>query len=132
MRRIESLRTERGQAAVELALVLPIMVAVVLAIAQFAIAFNNYLVITDATRAGARQAVVARFSGDQGAAAVQTVKNSAGDLDVTKLGVSVSATNWNVSGSDVTVTTTYPYAINIFGWVVQAGTLKSTQTELLE
>ncbi|HEY8644492.1 MAG TPA: TadE family protein, partial [Gaiellaceae bacterium] len=60
------LRNEDGQAAAEMALVLPVLAAILLAIAQFGIAFNNYITLTDATRAGARKAAVSRFVGDQG------------------------------------------------------------------
>ena len=42
-----------GQAIVEFAIVLPLLLALVLGIVQFAIAFNNYLTLTDAVRAGA-------------------------------------------------------------------------------
>jgi Flp pilus assembly protein TadG len=126
------LTREDGQAAAEMALVLPILLALVLAITQFGIAFNNYLTVTDASRVGARKAAVARFSGDDGAAAVAAVKAAAAGLDPRKLGVTVSSSNWTVPGSDVTVTTTYPYSINILGWTVRSGNLTSTTKESLE
>jgi Flp pilus assembly protein TadG len=126
------LRREDGQAAAEMALVLPILTALVLAIVQFGIAFNNYLTITDAARIGARKAAVARFSGDDGAAAVQAAKDAAAGLNIASLGVTVSSSNWNVPGSDVTATVTYPYSINILGWTVTSGNLSSTTKESLE
>lgn len=131
LRRV-ALRDERGQAAAELALVLPILCALLLGIAQFGIVWNNYLTITDAARAGARKAAVSRFVGDQGASAITEARNSASNLDQSKLGVTVTATSWTVPGSDVTVKTTYPYSIDILGWTVQSGTLTSTTTERLE
>jgi Flp pilus assembly protein TadG len=126
------LRREDGQAAAEMALVLPILAAVMLAIVQFGILFNNYVTLTDATRAGARKAAVARFTGDFGAAAAALVKSSATSLDPSKLNVTVTSTNWNVPGSDVSVTATYPYTIDILGMTVKAGTLTSTTQERLE
>ena len=48
------LRDEHGQAAAEMALVLPILAGLMLAIAQFGIVFNQSPTHTDATRAGAR------------------------------------------------------------------------------
>ncbi len=63
------LRNEGGQAIVEFALVLPILMAILLGIIQFGIIFNNYITLTDATRAGARKAAVSRFLNDNGAAA---------------------------------------------------------------
>lgn len=127
-----SLRGQDGQAAAEMALVLPILTALVLAIAQFGIAFNNYLTITDATRAGARKAAVSRFTGDAGASAVLAVQAAAAGLDASNLDVSVTSPNWAVPGSDVIVTATYPYAINILGWTVKSGNLTSTTKERLE
>lgn len=132
MRKGSFAKREDGQAAAEMVLVLPILIAILLGIAQFGIAFNNYITLTDATRAGARKAAVARFTGDAGAAAAALVKSDAGNLDPSQLSVSVTSTNWNVPGSDVTVTATYPYSIDILGWVVTSGTLTSTQKESLE
>lgn len=132
MRLRNELRSDDGQALVEMAMVLPILIAVVLGIAQFGVAYNNYVTLTDATRAGARKAAVSRFVGDAGASAVATVKSSATNLTASKLSVSVTSTNWTVPGSDVTVTASYPYSINILGWTVKSGDLTSTQKERLE
>jgi Flp pilus assembly protein TadG len=131
---------ERGQAAVEFALILPILMALLLGIIQFGIVFNNYVTITDAARAGARKAAVSRFLSDNGATAKTAARNSAQGLDQAKLGVTASAcaagvcsaAAWNIPGSDVVVTTTYPYSIHILGWTVKAGNLTSTTKERLE
>jgi len=132
-RRASTLVTdERGQAAVEFALVLPILMALLLGIIQFGIVFNNYVTITDAARAGARKAAVSRFLSDNGAAAKIVAHNSAQGLNQSKLGVTVTSTDWNTPGSDVVVTTTYPYSIHILGWTVKAGNLTSTTKERLE
>jgi Flp pilus assembly protein TadG len=131
MRRL-SLRSEDGQAATEFALVLPILAALLLAIAQFGILFNNYITLTDATRIGARKAAISRFVGDSGAAAVTAVRSAATNLNSSDLEVTVASTNWDVPGSDVTVTASYPYSVNILGWVVKSGTLTSTTKESLE
>jgi Flp pilus assembly protein TadG len=127
-----SLRSEHGQAATEMALILPILAAILLGIAQFGILFNNYITLTDATRAGARKAAVSRFAGDQGAAAVTAVRAAASNLTPSKLDVSVTSDNWKVPGSEVIVTATYPYDLNILGWVIQSGDLTSTTKERLE
>jgi Flp pilus assembly protein TadG len=132
MERAFSLRSENGQAATEMALILPILAAILLAIAQFGILFNNYITLTDATRTGARKAAVSRFSGDEGAAAITAVRSAASNLAPDKLTVSVTSDNWSVPGSDVIVTATYPYDLNILGWVIQSGNLTSTTKERLE
>jgi Flp pilus assembly protein TadG len=137
---LKRLRREDGQAMTELALVLPVFVVLLFAIIQFGIAFNNYLTLTDATRAGARKAAVSRFIGDNGASAVQAVKAAASGLDQATLapGISVTSTNaggaadWTTSGDVVTVTATYPYTINLFGFSVTSGSLTSTTKERLE
>ena len=126
------LRREDGQAAAELALVLPILCALLLGIAQFGIAFNNYVTLTDATRTGARKAAVARFTGDQGAAAKSAVINAAAGLDTSQLNVTVADPDWTTPGTTVTVTATYPYSIDILGWTVKSGNLTSTTQERLE
>jgi Flp pilus assembly protein TadG len=116
-----------------MALVLPVLAALLLGIAQFGIVFNNYITLTDATRAGARKAAVSRFVGDGGKSAKATVYSSASNLDSNALEVTVDASpNWTAPGGDVTVTATYPYSIDILGWTVAGGKLTSKTTERLE
>jgi hypothetical protein len=45
--------------------------------------------------------------------------------------VTVAATAWE-HGADVTVEATYPYEINLLGWVAASGSLKSATTERVE
>jgi Flp pilus assembly protein TadG len=140
VRRLTHLRREDGQAMTELALIMPIFAVLLLAIVQFGIAFNNYLTLTDATRAGARKAAVSRFIGDNGASAKQAVKTAASSLDQAVLtpGISVTSINtsgladWSTPGDVVTVTAVYPYRINILGFSVTSGSLTSTTKERLE
>ncbi|HET7572262.1 MAG TPA: TadE/TadG family type IV pilus assembly protein [Gaiellaceae bacterium] len=129
------LRSERGQAAVEFALVAPILIVLLLAIVQMGITFNNYLTVTDAARAGARKAVVARFSGISVADIRAAVQDAAGGLDPAKLGVTIadpSDPTFTTAGSTLTVTVTYPYSINVLGLAVASGNLTSTMTDRLE
>lgn len=51
-------RGRRGQALVEFALILPVLLLLVLGLVDFARAWNVFQVITDAAREGARTAVV--------------------------------------------------------------------------
>jgi Flp pilus assembly protein TadG len=125
------LNNERGQTMTELALVLPILVVLVLAIAQFGVAFNNYVTLTDAARAAARKGAVSREAGQSsdcqnaGYAAGTDLKNPGTDFKVT------CVSSWGI-GSDVTATATYPYQISLLGWVVKSGTLTSTMKERVE
>jgi Flp pilus assembly protein TadG len=117
---------------VEFALVLPILLMLLLGVIQFGIAFNNYLAVTDAVRAGARQGAVARYlpPADRCPSVVSRVRESADNLDQAKLGVTCASTF--AAGEDVTVSASYPYSISILGMVVKSGDLTSTTTERVE
>ena len=100
---------------------MPILLLVLFGVIQLGIVFNNYVTITDAARAGARKAVVSRQAASPSSVTATAVRNSAANLDQSKLGVTVSST-WQ-QGTDVTVTATYPYEVSLLGLVVQSGTL---------
>src|SRR5581483_10670738 len=113
MRAWAHIRAERGQAAVEFALVLPLLLVLLLGIVQFGIAFSHYVTLTDAARVGARKAITVRIGGTSPDDAKQAVRDAAGDLDQTDLQVNVDDSSWTTSGSQITVTATYPYSIDI-------------------
>ena len=114
----------------EFAIVLPILVVLLFGIVQFGILFNNYVTLTDAARAGARAAAVSRQASDPTGTADAAVRASASDLTQGSLGVSVSSA-WT-PGAPVTVKATYPYSINLLGWVVSSGNLSTSTTEAVE
>jgi Flp pilus assembly pilin Flp len=107
------IRNEQGQTMTEFALVLPVLALILFAVIQFGIVFNNYITLTDATRAGARKAAVSRH------------------LTSSKLSVSPPSSTWD-PGADVTVTASYPYSISLLGFAVKSGQLSSTTTERVE
>ena len=125
-----SLRSEKGQAVTEFAVVLPIFAVLLFGIIQFGIAFKDYLSLTDAVRAGARKAAVSRQTSDPVGNAVAAVRSSAKDLKQSDLNITVAST-WQ-STTDVSVTATYPYSISLLGMVVKSGRLSSTTTERVE
>jgi Flp pilus assembly protein TadG len=129
-RRKINLRSQQGQSLTEFALALPILALLLFAVIQFGIVFNNYVTLTDATRAGARKAAVDRQVPNPAAAATAAVKSSAANLKLSDLSVTVTS-SWQPS-SDVTVTATYPYSISLLGMVVKSGRLSSTTTERVE
>lgn len=134
-RHAHGIREERGQAAVEFAMVVPILLVLLLGIVQGGIVYTHYLTITDAARAGARRAIVARVAGLSSSDITTAVQNAAADLDKSQLGITVSDPTdptFSKAGSDITVTVTYPYSINVLGWVVQSGNLTTTITDRLE
>ena len=128
-RKIE-LKSEQGQSLTEFALALPILALLLFAVIQFGIAFNNYVTLTDATRAGARKAAVGRQSVNPVGDCQAAIRGSAKDLTQSDL-VPTCASTWQ-PGSDVTVTATYPYKISLLGLVVKTGRLSSTTTERVE
>jgi Flp pilus assembly protein TadG len=127
-------KREQGQTMAEFTLVLPVLAILLFGVIQFGIAFNNYLAVTDAVRAGARQAAVSRFlPASQRESKVRAkVYASADGLDASKLKVTVSASGGWQPGTDVTVTASYPYSINLLGKVVKNGLLTSKTTERVE
>jgi Flp pilus assembly protein TadG len=124
------IKNERGQTMTEFALVLPVLALILFAVIQFGIVFNNYVQLTDATRAGARRAAVSRQTSDPVGTAAAAVRSSAKDLKQSDLNVTVSST-WQPT-ADVSVTATYPYSISLLGMVVKSGRLSSTTTERVE
>jgi Flp pilus assembly protein TadG len=125
------IRNERGQTMTEFALVLPVLALILFAVIQFGIVFNNYVTLTDATRAGARKAAVSRQDPNHDQAVIDAVRHSATDLNGSKLSVPPPTSTW-AAGDDVTVTASYPYSISLLGIVVKSGRLSSTTTERVE
>lgn len=125
---------ESGQTMVEFALILPTLAILLFGVIQFGIAFNNYITVTDAVRAGARAAAVARHlpAGERDSKITSKVLASAENLDTSQLAVSVSVSPGWETGADVTVSATYPYDINLLGMVIASGDLESTTTERVE
>ena len=130
MNKRTNITSEQGQTMTEFAIVLPILVVLLFGIIQFGIAFNNYVTVTDAARAGARVGAVSRNSADPVGACTNQVRSSANDLDQSKLKVSCSSA-WSI-GSDVTVDVQYPYSINLFVVVVKSGNLHTVMKERVE
>ena len=119
---------ERGQATMEAAIALPIVLLIVFAIINFAIVWNHYETLTDAVRAAARAASTCRFGGNAGAA----FSAAATDLDASKRTFTTVPPTCPGAGLSITATGTYPYSINVMGLVVKSGTLSSSSTVTVE
>ena len=116
---------------VEFAMVVPLLLTVLFGVIQFGGVYNDYLALTDATRVGARKAAVSRLASSPATVAEAAVRDSARDLRQADLDVTVAATAWE-HGENVTVTATYPYEIDLLGFVVASGELESQTTERVE
>jgi Flp pilus assembly protein TadG len=132
MTKLHRIRDERGQTATEFALVLPVLALLLFGVIQFGILFNNYVTLTDAVRAGARKAAVSRQASDPKGDAEAAVRAAADTLDQSKLTVSVTPNTPWVHGNSVTVHAEYPYEINLIGFVLASGRLKSETVERVE
>ena len=130
-RRRNIIRNEQGQTMVEFALVVPILCIVLFGVLQFGALYNDYVTLTDASRVGARKAAVSRHEANPEGAAEAAARASAPGLDPGDLQINVNATAWE-HGEPVTVTATYPYEIDLLGFVVAAGDLTSETTERVE
>jgi Flp pilus assembly protein TadG len=125
---------DKGQALVEFAIILPILLLLLLGILQFGVVFNNYIQVTSAAREGARKAAVSRTLGTTGAtsAARTAAKSASPGLHLSDSQITVTPSNAFAQGSDVTVTVRYPYSINLLGRVVASGNLTSSTTTRVE
>lgn len=108
------------------------MLALILvAILQFGIVLHDYVEVTQAARAGARKASVSR-SGDPRAAAVDAVHKSATGLDEGRLGIDVTPEGVARRGDPVAVEVSYPYEVDLLGFVFQRGTMTFKATARMQ
>ena len=109
---------ERGQSLVEFAIALPVLLAVVIGIFEFGMAWNQRQVITNAAREGARVAVLGNKTGtDVENAVTNYLTNANLDPDL------ASVTYDNVGsaglyGNPTTVNLSYPYEFRFIGPIV--------------
>jgi Flp pilus assembly protein TadG len=115
-----SRRGERGAAVVEFALVVPLLLLLVLGIAEFGRAYNVQSIISGAAREGVRTMAL---ENDSGAARAAT-RGAAPTLPLGDSQISVSPSSCpepgTSSGVSATVTVTYrmPFVTNLFGSAV--------------
>lgn len=118
-------RGQRGSSAVELALLLPIALLMLLAFVQVGVLAKDQLLLTQASRAGAREASV-QLSED---AVADAVRAAAAGLDADRLVVDVV---WaGERGSPVTVSVSYDVVVAsaLAGWLLpESVTLRASAT----
>ncbi len=109
-------RASRGQALAEVAIALPILLALLVGIFEFARAYNTQQVITNAAREGARYGVLPTSSS---AAAVQaTVNTYLTSANLTADNISVTGLSSGTGGT-VTVTVDLDYTFLFVGPVLR-------------
>lgn len=144
---------QEGQAMVEMALALPILLLVVTGILTFGLAFNNYLLLTEATSVGARTLAISRgATTDPCATASSAVIAAAPLLAPANLsftfvlnGTSYTGTSCSsgssttgaagnlVQGTNAVVTVGYPCSLAVYGAnYAPKCSLQAQMTELVQ
>lgn len=99
---------KKGQSLVETALVLPIIIIILTGIIDFGMMYNNYLLISDASREAARNAAVGVADSD----IRLLVSNITQTLDQSRITVDIQPDpTLRKNGDEVTVTVTYGYEL---------------------
>ena len=108
--------SERGAAAVEFALILPILVLILFGVIEFGGVYNAQLMVTSAAREAARTMAVQGTVADAETVAV----DAAIGIDPTDLDVTVSPGACS-AGTDITVTVDYdrPFLTGLFGTTIE-------------
>ena len=125
-RLLKRLRGEEAAQLVEFALVLPMLLLIVLGIAEFGFIFQRYEVVTNAAREGARMAVLPGYTNADVDARVRTYMTQ-GRVPTTGANPSVVITSVSIAvGAGlppinakrvvVTYTHTYTFVPRISGW----------------
>jgi Flp pilus assembly protein TadG len=120
---------ERGTAAVEFALVLPMVLAIVLALVQVGLLVRDRLLVESAVRSGARTAAVEPGDDAVRAAVLRAAPGLEADA------VSVGTARAGTQGDPVTVTLTYEAAIEVpfVSWLFPSGvTMRAEATDRQE
>jgi Flp pilus assembly protein TadG len=119
-------RNESGQAAVEMALILPVLMLLLLGIMEFGQAWNAKQIVTDAAREGARQAVVWDPEIDQDSVEA-TVIAALGRGGIPSSAATVEfdrdpapGGNWRNPGTMQTMDVRVQYRFGFFGPIFQA------------
>jgi Flp pilus assembly protein TadG len=144
---------EQGQAMVEMALVLPVLLLVVTGILTFGLAFNNYVMLTEATSVGARALAISRGQTTDPCATTSSAVYAAAPLLVSsKLsftfvlngttytgpscssGSSTTGAAGNlVQGNNAVVTVSYPCSLAVYGGnYAPSCSLQAQMTELVQ
>ena len=109
------LQSERGAAAVEFALLLPVLIVLILGIVEFGRAFQVQATLAAAAREGARVMALE----DDAAAARTAVRSASTTLNpgVTDADIAVTPESCTTTAGNATVTITYsqPFLTGLFG-----------------
>jgi Flp pilus assembly protein TadG len=116
--RIRGWRDERGAAAVEFAIIAPLLILLLFGIVEYGFVFNAQLQVTGAAREAAREMAITSDAGQANAAALGATAGLAPALTAGDITYSTGTTC--PAGQDVTATIGYdkPFLTGLFGATV--------------
>jgi Flp pilus assembly protein TadG len=135
---------QRGQAMVEFALGLPLLLTLITGLVMFGVAFNNELTLTYATDAAAQLLSISRGQTTDPCATTSSAFYSAAPyLTAANLGFTVVLNGVKYTGTSCStaalvesetaqVTVTYPCSLGIFGFGVNSFSLTAQTTALIQ
>ena len=104
------LKNEKGQAMVEFALILPVLLLLVMGIAEFGMMFNSYLSVQNATREGARIGIV----GASNEEIEERILNTSPSLKKERITITIDPGNdTRISGETLKVLVEYNYQMAV-------------------
>ena len=135
--------SQSGQAVIELALTLPLLLVIVMGIFDFGLMFQRYEVVTNAAREGARVGVLPNYTTADAQARAQQYLTSGGlSSSSATIDATVAATTFGTPAktvNQVTVTVAYPYTypfigpiLNLVGGSLGSVTLQGVSTMRVE
>ena len=139
-------RDRSGAAAIEFAFLAPLLFLLAMGAVQFGLTLNNYVILTEAVRIGARQLAVSRGGGTPYSGSVSAVQSAAPNLSTTTLTITVTVNGTACStdttcatalsgaqGQPASVSATYPCKLVVMGYdFAPSCTLSSQTTERIE
>jgi Flp pilus assembly protein TadG len=141
-----SIKDRKGVAALEFALIAPVLMLMIFGMATFGFALNNYLTLTNAVRTGARTLASSRASSTPYSSATSAIYGSAPTLTSASIAITMtvngspctsdagcSTTLSTSAGSPSSVSATYPCNLSVMGFnFAPTCSLTSSTTERVE
>ena len=104
-RSLDVIKDRTGSALVEFAIVFPLLVFLILGLAQFGLIFYNYILVTNAAATGARQLSISRWDPTPYTDTVNAINNATTNLSGLTITLSVNGTACTSDSSCSTGTT---------------------------
>lgn len=123
------IKNKKGQAIVELAIILPFLLFLIIGMVDCGRIMNAYLVTTNASREGARQASV----GKNDAEVIASIQNAADSLDTPSLQITIiPQASERTRGTEVRVSISYPIKIitPLMGQIISNPYVVETSTSM--